>query len=70
MEKYYIDDSAKIERVEFEDGTAWDANDFILARITSSHSHGSERHANGEGHLTMCLMSPVEGMKNFTATRR
>ena len=51
VEKYYIDDSAKIERVEFEDGTAWDANDFILARITSSHSHGSERHANGEGHL-------------------
>ena len=23
----------------------------MLARITSSHSHGSERHANGEGHL-------------------
>ena len=33
VEKYYIDNSAKIERLEFEDGTVWDASDFILARI-------------------------------------
>ena len=33
VENHYIDASAKVERLEFEDGTAWDANDFILARI-------------------------------------
>ena len=33
VDNYYIDDSAKIERLEFEDGTTWDENDFMLAPI-------------------------------------
>ena len=33
VENYYTDDSAKIERVEFADGTVWSANDFAQARI-------------------------------------
>ena len=36
---YYTDDTAKIERVEFTDGTAWDANDFILARIKGTSNN-------------------------------
>ena len=33
MVNYYTDDSAKIEQVEFDDGTVWGADDFAQARI-------------------------------------
>ncbi|WOV92031.1 MAG: calcium-binding protein [Candidatus Zeuxoniibacter abyssi] len=48
VENHYIDASAKIERLEFEDGTAWDANDFMLARIRGGGGHDT---LHGEGHL-------------------
>ena len=33
VENYYADSTARIERVEFMDGTVWDANDFMQAAI-------------------------------------
>ena len=48
VEKYYIDNSAKIERLEFKDGPVWDANDFILARIRGGSGNDS---LAGEAHL-------------------
>ena len=33
VENYYTDDSAKIEQVEFADGTVWDSDDFALAQV-------------------------------------
>ena len=40
---YYTDDSAKIERVEFADGTAWDADDFAQVRIRGGSGNDTLR---------------------------
>ena len=58
VEKYYIDNSAKIERLEFEDGTVWDASDFILARIRGGSGNDS---LVGEAHLDDVFDSDAGG---------
>ena len=55
---YYTDDSAKIERVEFTDGTAWDANDFILARIKGT---SGDDYLDGEDNLNDVFDGDVGG---------
>ena len=41
VENYYTDDSAKIERVEFDDGTVWGADDLAQARIRGGSSNNN-----------------------------
>ena len=55
---YYTDDTAKIERVEFTDGTAWDANDFILARIKGT---SGDDYLDGEDNLNDVFDGDVGG---------
>ena len=38
VDNYYTDDSAKIEQMEFADGTVWSANDFAQALIRGTSS--------------------------------
>ena len=48
VEDYYTKDNAKVESVEFADGTVWDAADFAVARIVGTS--GNDR-LHGESDL-------------------